>query len=95
LATEFLLQQLQWLALGKFQVQLTGDWATQAFCRCIREIYSSSRCRALRSVVIDVAFTHLHRLATEGVFVKFLEEGGEFACDYLIKIHQRCFIPTI
>lgn len=93
LASEYDLQQLQRLALGKMQVQLTGDWATQAFCHCIREVYSSSHCWALRSVVIEVAFAHLHRLAAKGLFMGLLREGGDFACDYLIKIHQPYSLP--
>jgi|SRR5690242_16663657 len=95
LATKFLLRELQCLALNKIQLQIAGPWTTESFCWCIREVYSSSHCRALRSIVVDASFAHLHKLAIGGHFVKFLHEGGDFVCDYLIKMHQHCCIPAI
>jgi hypothetical protein len=69
-------------------------WTSESFSECVKEVYNGSGCYAMRIAVVEVAVTHFHELATKRAFLNLLKRGGDFACDYLIKIHQRYSIAT-
>jgi hypothetical protein len=48
----------------------------------------------MRIVVIEAAVTCFHDLATKDAFLGLLHRGGDFACDYLVEIHQRYSLAT-
>jgi hypothetical protein len=69
-------------------------WTSDTFSECVKELYNVSGCHALRSAVVEVAVTHFQELVTKRAFLNLLKEGGDFACDYLVKIHQQYSIAT-
>ncbi|KAK7177395.1 hypothetical protein PSPO01_16561 [Paraphaeosphaeria sporulosa] len=90
LADYFCIEDLQFIALKKFQREASEKWNSDLFLACIWEAYQSvpDIPRTIRSALIDIAVVHASEVVQKESFKDLVHEGGDFAVDYVGRLLQ-------
>lgn len=87
----FFIEDLKALSARKLQEKLKDLWTSNEFPECIREVYASTPNgdREMRPTVVEVATAHARELGEKKIFKELLQEGGDFAVDYVDALTKK------
>jgi hypothetical protein len=88
----FFLEDLKALSTTKLRQKLQDLWDTELFPECVRNVYASTAKRdcMMRFAIVEIAAAHARALDKKEIFKELLQEGGDFAVDYVHALTNMC-----